>query len=122
MKSNWSKLLPICALALLPAAAFADAGSLKFDEETFEVSEDAGVVTIRVERSQGEDGVVSVQYATSNGSALAGEVSMGTLIRPSGPMGSSCSMTISGGALGACHQNGNGRLQPHQSSQPGYHG
>ena len=87
MKSNWSRLLPICALALLPAAAFADAGTLKFDEDSFEVSEDAGVVTIRVERSQGEDGAVSVQYATSNGSALAGQdytTASGTLTWGSG--------------------------------------
>lgn len=61
-------------LALLPAAAFADGpGVLKFDEESFEVAEEAGVVTIRVERSQGEDGAVSVQYATSNGTATAGQ-------------------------------------------------
>ena len=61
-------------LALLPAAALADGpGVLKFDELSFEVSEDAGVALIRVERSQGEDGAVSVQYSTSNGSAVAGQ-------------------------------------------------
>lgn len=65
-------------LALLPLAAFAkdgenSAGTLKFDESSFEVAEDAGSVTIRVERSGGEDGAVSVQYSTSNGSAVAGQ-------------------------------------------------
>lgn len=65
-------------LALLPLAAFAkdgenSAGTLKFDESSFEVSEDAGSVTIRVERSNGEDGAVSAQYSTSNGSAVAGQ-------------------------------------------------
>ncbi|HEY6553909.1 MAG TPA: Calx-beta domain-containing protein, partial [Vicinamibacteria bacterium] len=74
MKSSLFKLIPILAWALLPAAAFADGpGVLKLDEESFEVSEDAGVAVIRVERSQGEDGAVSVQYGTSNGTAVAGQ-------------------------------------------------
>lgn len=67
------KLKLLLALALLPLPAFADPGILKFDEESFEVSEDAGVALIRVERSQGEDGAVSVQYGTSNGTAVAGQ-------------------------------------------------
>ncbi|HSN85499.1 MAG TPA: hypothetical protein VL025_02025, partial [Thermoanaerobaculia bacterium] len=61
MSSKLSGLLLTGALALLPAAALADGpGVLKFDEESFEVSEDAGSVTIVVERSNGEDGAVSV--------------------------------------------------------------
>jgi hypothetical protein len=62
------------ALALLPAApVFASAGTLKFDEESFEVSEEAGVASITIERSQGEDGAVSVQVATGGGTATAGQ-------------------------------------------------
>lgn len=72
MRFRLSTLALAGTLALLPVAAFADGpGTLKFDEASFEVSEDAGSVTIRVERSNGEDGAVSVQYSTSNGSAVA---------------------------------------------------
>ncbi len=79
MRSRLSTSVLAGALALLPLTAFAkdgggnSAGSLKFDESSFEVSEDAGTVTIRVERSNGEDGAVSVQYTTSDGSAVAGQ-------------------------------------------------
>jgi hypothetical protein len=60
-------------LALLVAApAAAQPGTLKFDEDSFEVLEEAGVAMIRVERSQGEDGAVSVQYSTADGTATAG--------------------------------------------------
>lgn len=48
-------------------------GVLKFDESSFEVLEEAGIATIRVERSQGEGGEVSVDYSTSDGTASAGE-------------------------------------------------
>lgn len=63
------------ALALLPAVpAVADGpGTLKFDEESFEVFEEAGVASITIERSQGEDGSVSVQVATGGGTATAGQ-------------------------------------------------
>ncbi|HSK75269.1 MAG TPA: Calx-beta domain-containing protein [Thermoanaerobaculia bacterium] len=63
------------ALALLPAVpALADgAGTLKFDEDSFEVSEEAGVASITIERSQGEDGAVSVRVATGGGTATAGQ-------------------------------------------------
>lgn len=62
------------ALALLlPASALADAGTLKFDETSFEVSEEAGVASITIERSQGEDGSVSVRVATGDGTATAGQ-------------------------------------------------
>lgn len=50
-----------------------DAGVLKFDESSFEVFEEAGIATIRVERSQGETGEVTVDYSTSDGTAIAGE-------------------------------------------------
>lgn len=64
----------ILALALLPLPALASGpGVFKLDEDSFEVAEDAGVAVIRVERSEGEDGAVSVQYATEDGSAVAGQ-------------------------------------------------
>lgn len=69
------RLLTWSALILLPAApALADgAGTLKFDEASFEVFEEAGVASITIERSQGEDGSVSVQVATGGGTATAGQ-------------------------------------------------
>jgi len=47
-------------------------GELKFDEDSFEVLEEAGIAMVRVERSRGEQGRVTVQYATSDGTATAG--------------------------------------------------
>lgn len=50
------------------------AGSLiKFDQRTFSVLESVGEAVISVERSKGEDGAVTVEYATSDGSAVDGE-------------------------------------------------
>jgi hypothetical protein len=69
-------MVALAALAaLLTWAAPAQAGgpgALKFDESSFEVLEGAGVAVVRVERSHGEDGAVSVHYATGGGSATAG--------------------------------------------------
>jgi hypothetical protein len=48
-------------------------GVLKFDEDMFFVQESAGVAVITVERSNGEEGSVSVQYSTADGSAVAGQ-------------------------------------------------
>lgn len=66
----------ICGLLLflaLTLPALADGpGEFKFDEDSFEVVEEAGIAIIVVERSSGEDGAVTVQYATSDGSAIAG--------------------------------------------------
>lgn len=91
MTSRLSRLLLVGALTLMPAAALADGpGVIKFDEESFEVSEDAGSATIRIERSKGEDGAVSVQYGTSNGTATAGQdytAASGTLSWGSGDGG-----------------------------------
>jgi hypothetical protein len=62
------------ALTLLPAVpAAADAGTIKFDEESFEVNEEAGVASIRIERSQGEDGSASIRFSTGGGTATAGQ-------------------------------------------------
>jgi hypothetical protein len=45
---------------------------IKFDESTFLGLESAGVAVIAIERSHGEDGAVSIQYSTADGSADAG--------------------------------------------------
>lgn len=68
-------LATIPALALLAAASPALAagpGELKFDQSSTEVLESAGVAVVVVERSRGEDGAVSVDYATSDGTAADG--------------------------------------------------
>ena len=62
----------LTGLGTFPALA-AGPGVLKFDEESFEVSEESGSAVIRVERSNGEDGAVSVQYSATAGTATAGQ-------------------------------------------------
>jgi ribosomal protein L35AE/L33A len=47
-------------------------GSLKFGEASFEVIESRPAATVRVERSHGKTGAVSVSYSTSAGSATEG--------------------------------------------------
>lgn len=59
--------------SLAAAAAFAGGpGTLKFDQSSLAVGESAGTVTIWVERSQGEDGTVSVVVSSTGGSATPG--------------------------------------------------
>jgi surface-anchored protein len=47
-------------------------GQLEFDASTYAVSENAGQATITVHRVGGSDGRLTVNYATSNGTATAG--------------------------------------------------
>jgi plastocyanin len=47
-------------------------GSLSYTVSNFSVSEAGGNATITARRTGGDDGAVSVQYATANGSATAG--------------------------------------------------
>jgi plastocyanin len=47
-------------------------GALSFTTSNFSVSEGGGNATITARRTGGDDGAVSVQYATANGSATAG--------------------------------------------------
>jgi len=48
-----------------------DSQTIKFSALAYEVAEDAGSISITVERTGGDDGAISVEYATSNGKALA---------------------------------------------------
>ena len=60
----------------------AQPGSLAFSAGSYSVAEDGGSVSINVNRSGGSDGSVSVDYATTDGSATAGtdyQPSIGTL-------------------------------------------
>jgi plastocyanin len=57
-------------------------GSLQLSAANYNAGESAGSVTITVQRSGGDDGAVTVQYATANGTATAGQdytASSGTL-------------------------------------------
>ena len=48
------------------------AGSLTFSTSSYTVAQNAGTVTVTVERTDGSTGYVSVAYATSNGTAVSG--------------------------------------------------
>src|SRR5207245_1081528 len=48
------------------------AGALQFSAASYSVAENAGTATITVSRTLGNGGAVSVQYATSDGTAKAG--------------------------------------------------
>src|SRR5262249_47268964 len=48
------------------------AGTLQFSNANYSVSENGGIATITVTRTGGSAGSVSVNYATSNGTATAG--------------------------------------------------
>jgi glucose/arabinose dehydrogenase len=47
-------------------------GTLQFSNATYAITENGGLATITVTRTGGSDGSVTVNYATSNGSATAG--------------------------------------------------
>ncbi|KHD08357.1 hypothetical protein PN36_18720 [Candidatus Thiomargarita nelsonii] len=53
-------------------------GQLQFSSSNFTVNENAGSAIITVERVGGSDGTATVNYATSNGSAIAGSDYQGT--------------------------------------------
>ncbi|PYS74681.1 MAG: hypothetical protein DMF69_01090, partial [Acidobacteria bacterium] len=55
------------------AAPPAPRGSLQFGAATYTTNENDASATITVTRASGSGGAVSIQYATSNGSAIAGE-------------------------------------------------
>jgi ribosomal protein L35AE/L33A len=50
----------------------AQPGQFQFSSATYSVSENGGSIVITVQRVSGSDGAVSVNYATSNGTATAG--------------------------------------------------
>lgn len=56
----------------IESAGAASTGELEFDQRSFTASESQRNAVITVERSGGEDGAVSVSYATFDGSATAG--------------------------------------------------
>ncbi len=72
-------------------------GKLKFSGPTFSVTEDAGSAVITVSRIDGATGSVSVDYATSNGTATAGSdytATSGTLLFEQGETSKTFSIPI----------------------------
>lgn len=59
-------------LATTPDTPVATPGSLAFTATAYTIAEAGGTATIAVTRSGGASGAVSIQYATANGSAIAG--------------------------------------------------
>ncbi|HKY44439.1 MAG TPA: Calx-beta domain-containing protein [Pyrinomonadaceae bacterium] len=73
------------------------AGKLQFSVQAFSASEDAGSAVITVNRVDGATGVVTVNFATSNGTATAGSdynATTGTLIFPQGETSKTFSVPI----------------------------
>ena len=55
------------------AGSSSNPGTLAFSSSTATIDEDAGTVSVNVVRTGGSDGAVSVDYATADGSAVAGD-------------------------------------------------
>jgi len=73
------------------------AGSLQLSGATYSVGEAAGDVTVTVTRTGGSAGTVSTDYATSNGTAMAGTdytASSGTLTFADGVLSQSVTISI----------------------------
>lgn len=67
-----ASLIATVAFWLIPNPSFAGAGVVRFDETEISVNEAHGTIEIEVEREGGDDGAVSVDFASVDGSALAG--------------------------------------------------
>ena len=63
---------PSAATVTITDNETAQPGQLRFSNATYSIGENGGSMTITVQRINGSDGAVSVNYATSNGSATAG--------------------------------------------------
>lgn len=63
-------LVALLALGAVPSRADDDGpGTIKLDDRRVDVEESAGMATLAVERDDGSEGAVSVEYATSGGTA-----------------------------------------------------
>ena len=63
---------PSTATASISGDAVASIGSLQFSASTYGVAQSAGTIAVTVNRTGGSAGSISVAYATSNGTAIAG--------------------------------------------------
>ena len=83
-------------------------GDLQFSDVSYSMTESGGSVTVNVTRTGGSDGVVSVDYATSNETAIAGEDyvdTSGTLTFGDGDTSESFTVTILDDALDEGDEN-----------------
>ncbi|WP_051101800.1 Calx-beta domain-containing protein [Solimonas variicoloris] len=89
----------IATVTINGSAVTASAGTLALGASSYSVTQNAGTLTVTVARSGGSSGAVSVQYATANGTAVAGTdytAASGTLSWASGDTASkSFSVAIS---------------------------
>ena len=72
-------------------------GDLKFDVSAYSVVEEAGSITIKVTRSGGSDGQITVDYATADGTATAGAdytAATGTLTFAAGEVSKTFAVTV----------------------------
>ena len=77
-------------------------GALQFTSSNYSAQENAGFATIQVTRTGGSDGAVSVNYATSNGSAIGGQdyaPASGTLTFANGETSKSFTISITDDTL-----------------------
>jgi endoglucanase len=63
--------IPVSTLSQ-PVATAGAVGTLQFSSSTYSVEQSAGTVAVTVNRTGGTSGAVSVAYATTNGTAVAG--------------------------------------------------
>jgi hypothetical protein len=84
------------------AVALGDAGVLQFSASTYTVDENAGTVTVIVNRTGGSNGTVTVNYSTAPGSATAGDdfvTSSGVLIFGAGQTSAMFTVPINDDAI-----------------------
>jgi serine protease len=87
METHQKTWITALAVSLASAVVLHAASTLQFAATAYTVAEDAGAVTLTVERLDDTNSVVSVDYATTNGTAAAGlkyKAVSGTLAFPAG--------------------------------------
>ncbi len=64
--------IPQSATVTMSGDATVSAGTLQLSDSSYTVAQNAGILTVTVNRVSGSSGAVSVAYATTNGTAVAG--------------------------------------------------
>jgi hypothetical protein len=88
----------------------ASAGTLQFSAATYTANDSSGMATVTVTRNNGSQGSVTVTYATSDGSAVAGvsyAAASGTLVFADGVTIQTLRIAILSGAIGRGNQTVN---------------
>ena len=90
------------SVAILTIVNVPKPGSLQFSSATYSVMENGGSATITVTRTNGSEGTVTVDYATSNGTATAGSdytATSGTLAFANGETSKTFSVPVTDDVL-----------------------